>query len=122
MSVSVVTASTIKSSTCRGYRGVGDITIDLDGTLLTDIGWALFETGDDQLGGQGIIGTFNNYVTLTLIQFARTKRPCSIHGWFDDGKTGEHWWLLDDVICAGVLVRDVSGLIGFRASTVTCID
>ncbi len=112
-----------EGSTLRGYRGIGDITFDLNGTPTTDIGWVLFEVNDDQLDrGRGIVGTFNNYATLRLIRSTRTKTPCRIYGLFDDGKTRSNTWLLDDVVFTGMLVRDASGILGFRAGAVTCVN
>ncbi|MGZ4908815.1 MAG: hypothetical protein ACXVIG_07500 [Halobacteriota archaeon] len=104
------------ANTLRGYRSIGDVTFDLDGALFSDIGWVIFEVSDSQPNrGQGVIGTFNNYATLTLVRFRHTQKPCQIQGVFDDGETGEHVWQLDDVVFTGVLFRDVNGLIGFRA-------
>ncbi|MGZ4920165.1 MAG: hypothetical protein ACXVIE_08760 [Halobacteriota archaeon] len=111
-----------EGSVARGYRSVRQITFDLDGTLSDDIGSVVFEVSDGQSGGQGVIGTFNNYVTLKLIRFERTQRSCCIHGWFDDGKTGTNAWLLDDLVFTGILVRDANGLVGFHAGTVTPIN
>ena len=109
-------------STLRGYRGIGDITFDLDGVLATDIGWVIFEISDGQPDrGQGVVGTFNNYATLRLIRSIRTKIPCRIHGLFDDGAAEVNKWLLDDVVFTGTLLRDVSGIIGFRTGAVNRI-
>ncbi len=110
------------ANTLRGYRSIGDITFDLDGALSSDIGWVIFEVSDGQPDrGQGVIGTFNNYVTLTLVRFKWAQKPCRINGIFDDGETGENTWLLDNVGFTGILFRDVSGLIGFRAGSVNRI-
>ncbi len=46
------------------------------------------------------------------------QKPCRIYGIFDDGEAGEHTWLLDDVVFTEVLLRDVTGLVGFRAAAV----
>ncbi len=102
----------------RAYRSIGTVTFDLDGTLFTDTGWVMFEITDGQYEGQGVIGTFNNYNTLTLMRFERTQKPLRMRGQFNDGATGAHTWLLDDVAFTGLLVRDASGLIGFRAGTI----
>ncbi len=103
--------------TLRGYRCIGDVTFDLDGTLATDLGWVLFEVSDEQPDrARGVVGTFNNYATLQLIRSRLTKAPCRIYGLFDDGKTGVSEWHLDDVFFTSALLRDVTGLIGFRAS------
>ena len=111
-----------EANAIRGYRGIGDIVFDFDGTLSTDIGWVLFEVSDDQPDqGQGVIGTFNNCATLRLIRSTRTKSPCRIRGLFHDGATGVDTWQLDDVVFIGMLLRDVIGFIGFRAGTITRI-
>ncbi len=121
--MNVITTSKAKASALRGYRSSGDVTFDLNRTLLSDIGWVVFEIDDDQSGrGHGVIGTFNNYMTLTLIRFARAQKPCHMYGVFDDGETGESTWLLDDVGFTGLLVGDASGLIGFRAGTMNRTD
>ncbi len=100
----------------RGYRCIGDVIIDLDGTLASDLGWVMFEVSDEQLDrARGVVGTFNNYATLRLIRSRRTKAPCRIRGLFDDGKTGVSEWLLDDVFFTSALLRDVTGLISFRS-------
>ncbi len=83
----------------------------------------MFEIEDDQSEcGHGVIGTFNNDATLTLIRFARAQKPCRVYGLFDDEETGESAWILNDVGFTGMLVRDASGLIGFRAGSVTRAD
>ncbi len=118
-----ITVSKSKASILRGYRGIGDITFDLDSTLSSDIGWVIFEVSDEKPeSGHGVIGTFNHYVTLQLIRFERTQKPCRIYGTFDDGETGKDAFLLDDVVFSAVLVRDISGLIGFRAGSVNRVD
>ncbi len=101
----------------RGYRCIGDVIFDLDGTLSSDVGWVLFEVNDEQPDrARGVVGTFNNYATLRLIRSRRTKASCRIRGLFDDGKTGANEWLLDNVVFTSALLRDVTGLIGFCAS------
>ncbi len=117
--MAAITVSKAKEGTLRGYRGIRDITFDLDSTLLTDSGWVIFEVNDEGAeSGLGVIGTFNHHVTLQLIRFARNQKPCRIVGVFDEEETGERTFLLDDVRFTAVLVRDISGLIGFRSGTV----
>ena len=118
-----ITVSKINASTLRGYRGIGDITFDLDGLLSADIAWVIFEVSDEEPeAGQGVIGTFNNYGTLQLVRFERSQKPCRIYGVFDDGETGERTFLLDNVVFSEFLLRDVTGLIGFRAGSVSRAD
>ena len=60
------------ADTLEGHRSISDVTFDLDGELSTEIGWVVFEVSDEQPElCCGVIGTFNNYVTLRLIRFAR---------------------------------------------------
>lgn len=118
MSTSALTVKTAKASVLRGYRSTSDIIFDLDNKRSTDLGWVIFETQDGHPEGQGVIGTFNNAVTLELIRFERTQQPCRIRGWFTDGQTGAMRWLLDDIVFTSFFVRDVNGLIGFRAGIV----
>ncbi len=90
--------STAEKMLLRGYRSVGDVSFDLDGTLSTCIGWVLFEVGDTQLEHvRGVISTFNNYATLTILRLAHDQEPCRIHGWFDNGQTDTSEWTLDSV-------------------------
>ncbi|MGZ4931868.1 MAG: hypothetical protein ACXV46_03695 [Halobacteriota archaeon] len=87
--------------------------------ISTDIGWALFEMHDGDLDAvRGVIGTYNNYATLQIVRLDRAKRPCRIHGVFDDGITDARAWTLNDVVFTSILVRDMSGLAGFRAAAV----
>ncbi len=108
-----------KESSLKGYRCRGDVTFDLNGTISTDIGWALFEVLDGDLDAvRGVIGTYNNYATLQLVLVDRAKRPCHLHGVFDDGVTGAHEWTLNNIVLTAILVRDVNGFAGFRATVV----
>ncbi|MDD1721546.1 MAG: hypothetical protein LUP95_06130 [Euryarchaeota archaeon] len=65
-----------------------------------------------------MIGTYNHYATLQLVRLYRAKRPCHLHGVFDDGATDARVWTLNDVVFTAIFVRDVSGLAGFRATAV----
>ncbi len=108
-----------KESSLKGYRCIDDVIFDLDGTISTDIGWALFEVLDGDLDAvHGVIGTYNNYATLQLVRLDRAKRPCHLYGVFDDGATGAREWTLNDIVFTAILVRDVSGFAGFRATVV----
>lgn len=101
------------ANTLRGYRGVGDITFDLDSTRSTDIGWVLFEMKGGQCDDvRGVIGTFNHYATLLLVRLDRAKRPFRIQGLFDNGTTGASEWTLKNVSFTGVWVHNVTGFIG----------
>ncbi len=98
----------------RGYRSVSDVCFNLDGTPSACIGWVLFEADDTQRGHvSGVIGTFNNHATLVLLRLARDRKPCSIHGRFDDGQTDASEWKLDDVAYTGAEVHDELGLSRF---------
>ncbi len=118
MNTSALTVNTAKLSTLRGYQSTSDVKFDLDDAHLSDVGWVIFEVHEGQPEGHGVIGTFNNAVTLELIRFERTQLPCRIRGWFSDGQTGSRRWLLDDVVFTSFFVRDANGLIGFRAGMI----
>ncbi|MGZ4953159.1 MAG: hypothetical protein ACXV5A_07165 [Halobacteriota archaeon] len=109
--------NTADESVLTGYRCVGDVIFDLDGTVLTDVGWVLFEVASSQPDtARGIIGTYNNYATLQLLRHDHAKRPCRIRGEFDVGIAELRAWTLDDVVFTAVDVYDVSGFIAFRAA------
>ncbi len=109
-------ASTPQGVTLRGYRSVGDVTFDLDGTVSTDIGWVIFEVASsDPHMARGIIGTYNHYATLQVLRAFYGKRPCRMHGEFEDG-VSVHAWTLDDMTITAVDVYDVGGFIAFRAA------
>ncbi len=117
MATSVLTVTTTKASALRGYRGAGDITVTCDGRLFSDLGWVVFEVRDGQHNDvRGVVGTFNNYATLQLMWLYRNKKPCRIHGWFDDGAMQPHKWTLDNVLFTGIWVRDMTGFVGFQAT------
>lgn len=102
------------ADTLEGHRSISDVTFDLDGELSTEIGWVVFEVSDEQPElCCGVIGTFNNYVTLKLIRFERSQRPCRVQGFFDDRKQ-TRTRMLDDIAFTEILV-DVSGFVGFSA-------
>ncbi|MGZ4938343.1 MAG: hypothetical protein ACXVI3_06835 [Halobacteriota archaeon] len=114
---------TADENTLRGYRSVGDLTCDLDGTLSTNIGWVLFEVAssdDDTV--RGIIGTYNHYATLLLLRTFRAKRPFRMRGVFEDEIAEARAWALDDVVCTAVDLYDVSGFIAFRATALKELD
>ncbi len=112
----MLATSTPDDGTLTGYRCVGDVTFDLDGTVLTDVGWVLFEVASSQPDVvRGIIGTFNHYATLQVLRLDYAKRPCRILGEFEDGITGTRAWALDDVVFTAVDVDDAGGFIAFRA-------
>lgn len=109
--------SAAKGKTVRGYRSVGDVSFDLDGTFSTWVGWTLFETSElHRAHVRGVIGTFDNYATLVLLRLARDQRPCRVHGRFDDGQRGVREWTLDNVVFTDAEVLDESGFVAFRAS------
>ncbi len=118
MSTRALTVNTTKTSMLKGYRSTSEITCDLANKRCSDLGWIVFETRDGQPEGQGVIGTFNNAVMLELIRAERTQQPCRINGWFTDGTTEGTQWLLDDIVFTSFFVRDINGLIGFRAGTI----
>ncbi|MGZ7188553.1 MAG: hypothetical protein ACXVIR_12025 [Halobacteriota archaeon] len=108
--------STSDGDTLTGYRCVGDVSFDLDGTVLTDIGWVLFEVASSQSHAvRGIIGTYNHHATLQLLRLDRAERPCRIRGEFEDGITEARAWALDDVVFTAVDVDDTGGVIALRA-------
>ncbi|MGZ4848978.1 MAG: hypothetical protein ACXV2D_05740 [Halobacteriota archaeon] len=108
--------STGDGGTLTGYRSVSDATFDLDGTVLTDIGWVLFEVASSQTDpARGIIGTYNHYATLQLLRLDHAKMRCRIRGEFEDGMTEARAWALDDVVFTAVDVDDTGGFIAFRA-------
>jgi len=114
--------STADTSKLAGYRSIGDVTFDLGNELTAEIGWVLFEVSGGQAQRvQGAVVTYNNYATLKLVKFERTQRPCHICGWFDDGVAEPRRYMLNDVVFTALLVRDVSGFIGFRADAVGVI-
>ncbi len=112
----IFTVSTVDAATLRGYWSVSDITCDLDGTTSTYIGWVLFEVSDNQRERvRGVIGTFNDYVTLMLLRRVRDQKPCRMYRLFDSGQTEACEWTLDNVAFIGAEVDDVSGFIAFHA-------
>ncbi len=117
----MASANTADGSVLTGYRCVGDVTFDLDGTVLTDVGWVLFEvdcTTPDR--ARGIIGTYNHYATLQVLRLDRTKRPFRIRGEFDDGTAELSTWTLYDVVVTAVDIDDVGGFIAFCAAASAC--
>ncbi len=110
-------ARTPDDDTLGGYRSVGDVTFNLDGTASTDLGWVLFEiVSSDPDTARGIIGTYNHYATLQLMRTFQTQRPCHIYGEFEDGVNVSRAWALHDVVSTVLDVYDVSGFVAFRAA------
>ncbi len=101
----------------RGFRSVGDITFDLDGSVSADVGWVLFEVANsDPDAAYGIIGTYNHYATLLLLRTFHAERPCRIYGEFEDSANVARAWTLEDAIFIALNVYDVGGFIAFRAA------
>jgi hypothetical protein len=110
--------STAGADTLEGHRSISDVTFDLDGELSNEIGWVVFEVNDEQPERCcGVIGTFNNYVTLRLIRFARSQRTCLIQGLFNDGKQ-TRTRMPDDIAFTEIFVLDESSFVGFSAGII----
>ncbi len=100
-----------------GYRSVGDVTLDCGGEVVADIGWVIFEVADSTVSDvRGIISTYNDSATYTLVRLARAGTTCRLRGRFDRDSAEEYECTLDNAAIENMLVQDTTATVAFRAT------